>query len=224
MQCVQRSTFPTDNRGGAADAALLRYSPVELRASCCLGRLAGQNRHTQHTRMHLRACACARAHTHSRLTHTRARALVQPFDCGGRAHTHTFAPDRHVLAHALAQPFECGGAARSVCTASPSNSATRPTIASARHTCPRSLQSKVRRSPLQLIVRANAFSHWTARQFFCVAFDAGWNHIECVDSLIRKAGYKGPITAELRQHLQVTRYQGSKSCVTHEEYLKARAI
>ena len=60
--------------------------------------------------------------------------------------------------------------------------------------------------------------------FVRVGFDAGWNRIECVDSLIRKAGYKALITPELRQHLHVTRYQGSKSCVTHAEYLQARAI
>lgn len=55
-----------------------------------------------------------------------------------------------------------------------------------------------------------------------VASEQCWNHVEAIDSLIRKAGYKGPVTEELRLSLKLTRYQSEKCCVSFEEYAAAR--
>lgn len=43
----------------------------------------------------------------------------------------------------------------------------------------------------------------------CVARDQGWDARTTIDSLVRKAGYGGPITDELRRELSVQRYQAS---------------
>jgi hypothetical protein len=51
-----------------------------------------------------------------------------------------------------------------------------------------------------------------------------WNHKECVDSLIRKAGYRGSVDSALRAALRVTRYQSSKCSLTHAEYLLLRSV
>ncbi|CAI5458092.1 unnamed protein product [Closterium sp. Yama58-4] len=52
-----------------------------------------------------------------------------------------------------------------------------------------------------------------------VALHEGWTKIEAVDSLIRKAGYNGPITDTLRRKLRVTRYQSSIFTLHYEEYV-----
>lgn len=53
--------------------------------------------------------------------------------------------------------------------------------------------------------------------------DTGWDHDECVDSLIRKAGYRGYVDSTVRGSLKVTRYQSSKADQTFQEYLQTRA-
>mmetsp|Transcript_5186 Transcript_5186/g.11923 ORF Transcript_5186/g.11923 Transcript_5186/m.11923 type:complete len:216 (-) Transcript_5186:342-989(-) len=51
-----------------------------------------------------------------------------------------------------------------------------------------------------------------------VAAEQGWNHLETMDSLIRKSGYEGHVTERLRQALKITRFQGSKQSVTFDDY------
>ena len=53
-----------------------------------------------------------------------------------------------------------------------------------------------------------------------VAHEQGWNHDETVDSLIRKSGYRGTISVQLKAELNVTRYQSSKVKLTYAEYLE----
>lgn len=55
-----------------------------------------------------------------------------------------------------------------------------------------------------------------------VAHEQGWDHDQCVDSLMRKAGYKGTINNALRSSLQVTRYQSSKVTLTYDEYCQLK--
>lgn len=43
-----------------------------------------------------------------------------------------------------------------------------------------------------------------------VAAEQNWNHVETIDSLLRKGGYKLPITNDFRNKLSVTRYQSEK--------------
>ncbi len=50
----------------------------------------------------------------------------------------------------------------------------------------------------------------------------GWDHRECVDSLIRKAGYRGHVDSTLRARLEVTRYQSSKCSLSFQEFAHMR--
>eukprot|EP00286_Rhodomonas_abbreviata_P009317 CAMPEP_0181326160 /NCGR_PEP_ID=MMETSP1101-20121128/21333_1 /TAXON_ID=46948 /ORGANISM="Rhodomonas abbreviata, Strain Caron Lab Isolate" /LENGTH=227 /DNA_ID=CAMNT_0023434561 /DNA_START=97 /DNA_END=777 /DNA_ORIENTATION=- len=55
-----------------------------------------------------------------------------------------------------------------------------------------------------------------------VCQDQGWSQQECIDSLIRKAGYKGAIDSSLRSSLSVTRYQGCKATIDYPRYRRER--
>ncbi|KNZ47633.1 hypothetical protein VP01_626g9 [Puccinia sorghi] len=56
-----------------------------------------------------------------------------------------------------------------------------------------------------------------------VAADQGWTKVEAIDSAIRKAGWKGPITPALRSSLMIERYQSSKYTATYQEWKEWRA-
>lgn len=55
-----------------------------------------------------------------------------------------------------------------------------------------------------------------------VASEQGWNQVAAVQSLIRKAGFRGGITEEMLKTIQCTRYQSSKQKVTFGEYAQER--
>ena len=48
--------------------------------------------------------------------------------------------------------------------------------------------------------------------------EQGWDKIETVDSAIRKAGWSGRISEDLRRAVKVRRYQSRSCAVTWEEY------
>eukprot|EP00472_Partenskyella_glossopodia_P014324 CAMPEP_0197541658 /NCGR_PEP_ID=MMETSP1318-20131121/67283_1 /TAXON_ID=552666 /ORGANISM="Partenskyella glossopodia, Strain RCC365" /LENGTH=210 /DNA_ID=CAMNT_0043100859 /DNA_START=666 /DNA_END=1298 /DNA_ORIENTATION=- len=52
--------------------------------------------------------------------------------------------------------------------------------------------------------------------------EQGWSKEECLDSLIRKAGYQRRIHSKLRSSISLTRYQSVKTSMTYEEYEKLR--
>uniref|UniRef100_A0A914LVU8 AMMECR1 domain-containing protein n=1 Tax=Meloidogyne incognita TaxID=6306 RepID=A0A914LVU8_MELIC len=52
-----------------------------------------------------------------------------------------------------------------------------------------------------------------------VARDQGWNHVETVNNLMRKGGFKGEITEMDRQAVLVERFQSEKTSISYEEYL-----
>jgi AMME syndrome candidate gene 1 protein len=52
-----------------------------------------------------------------------------------------------------------------------------------------------------------------------VAPEQGWSQSEAVESLVRKAGYKGAVTKDLLQSMKTTRYQSSKCGLSYSEYL-----
>jgi uncharacterized protein (TIGR00296 family) len=52
-----------------------------------------------------------------------------------------------------------------------------------------------------------------------VAPEQGWDQIQTIDSLIKKGGYRGPITPEFRQSIKLTRYQSEKMVVSYAEYM-----
>lgn len=51
-----------------------------------------------------------------------------------------------------------------------------------------------------------------------VALEQKWTKLQTLDSLLRKAGYNGQITEELRQSVHLVRYQSEKCIVSYEEY------
>ena len=53
-----------------------------------------------------------------------------------------------------------------------------------------------------------------------VAHEQGWNHIQTLDSLLRKGGYKAPITFDMRRSVQVTRYQSEKLTLHYNDYVQ----
>lgn len=51
-----------------------------------------------------------------------------------------------------------------------------------------------------------------------VAPEQGWDHLQTIDSLLRKGGFKGAITNETRNSIRLTRYQSEKMSVSYQEY------
>ena len=64
--------------------------------------------------------------------------------------------------------------------------------------------------------------HYNATYLPDVASEQMWNQVETVNSLIRKAGYNGPISENMYQRVTCTRYQSSKKKVTYEEYIAVK--
>ncbi|XP_051119924.1 uncharacterized protein At2g38710 [Andrographis paniculata] len=52
-----------------------------------------------------------------------------------------------------------------------------------------------------------------------IAAHEGWSKTEAIDSLIRKAGYNGTITEQLRKGIQLTRYQSTLFTMHYNEYV-----
>ena len=55
-----------------------------------------------------------------------------------------------------------------------------------------------------------------------VAPDQGWEHIDTIDSAIRKAGWNGRISEDLRRSVRVRRYQSRKCVVGWDEFVAWR--
>jgi len=55
-----------------------------------------------------------------------------------------------------------------------------------------------------------------------VAPEQGWDHIQTIDSLLRKGGFKGNITHDIRKGIRLTRYQSEKMTVSYQEYRDSR--
>ena len=51
-----------------------------------------------------------------------------------------------------------------------------------------------------------------------VAPEQGWNKREAIDSLVRKSGYRSPVTDSVRDSINLTRYQSKKTEATYQEY------
>jgi uncharacterized protein (TIGR00296 family) len=55
-----------------------------------------------------------------------------------------------------------------------------------------------------------------------VAHEQGWNHIQTLDSLLRKGGYRAPITSDVRKSVQVTRYRSEKLTLHYNDYIQSK--
>lgn len=47
----------------------------------------------------------------------------------------------------------------------------------------------------------------------------GWDRVQTIDSLLRKGGYKGTISNDVRRSIKLTRYQSEKMTVSYQEYM-----
>ena len=52
-----------------------------------------------------------------------------------------------------------------------------------------------------------------------IAKEQGWTKQKTIDSLLRKGGFRGPISDEFLQAIVLTRYQSQKARVAYNEYL-----
>ncbi|RXM97344.1 AMME syndrome candidate gene 1 protein-like [Acipenser ruthenus] len=50
----------------------------------------------------------------------------------------------------------------------------------------------------------------------------GWDHIQTIDSLLRKGGYKAPITNDFRKTIKLTRYRSEKMTMNYTDYISLR--
>uniref|UniRef100_A0A915HIP0 AMMECR1 domain-containing protein n=1 Tax=Romanomermis culicivorax TaxID=13658 RepID=A0A915HIP0_ROMCU len=57
-----------------------------------------------------------------------------------------------------------------------------------------------------------------------VSIEQGWDHIQTIDSLLRKGGYKGTITPDVRTSVCLVRFQSEKIGVSHAEYLQFKKL
>ncbi|XP_038671737.1 AMMECR1-like protein isoform X1 [Scyliorhinus canicula] len=55
-----------------------------------------------------------------------------------------------------------------------------------------------------------------------VAKEQDWDQIQTIDSLLRKGGYKAPITNEFRKAIKLTRYRSEKVTISYAEYMASR--
>lgn len=46
----------------------------------------------------------------------------------------------------------------------------------------------------------------------------GWDRIQTIDSLLRKGGFKGVVTHEVRRNIKLVRYRSEKVSVSWHEY------
>ncbi|KAI0091910.1 alport syndrome [Irpex rosettiformis] len=60
---------------------------------------------------------------------------------------------------------------------------------------------------------------FTATYLPQIAPEQGWDKLETIDSAIRKAGWNGRITEDLRRSIKLRRYQSAKCSVSWEEYV-----
>lgn len=63
---------------------------------------------------------------------------------------------------------------------------------------------------------------YTATYLPQIAPEQGWDKIETVDSAIRKAGWNGRITEDVRRSIKLRRYQSRKCTVSWEEFVQWR--
>ncbi len=51
-----------------------------------------------------------------------------------------------------------------------------------------------------------------------VAKEQGWNHHQTISSLLRKAGFKDSVTNDIKEEIQIVRYEASKAFASFQEY------
>jgi AMME syndrome candidate gene 1 protein len=65
---------------------------------------------------------------------------------------------------------------------------------------------------------------WKATYLPEIAQREGWSRRETMESLLRKAGFKGRVGEALLLSIVLTRYQSSKGSCTYADYVNAGAV
>ena len=52
-----------------------------------------------------------------------------------------------------------------------------------------------------------------------VPLSQGWDKTQTIDSLLRKGGFKGAVTPEVRRSIRLVRYQSEMITVTYQDYV-----
>ncbi|XP_075389096.1 AMMECR1-like protein isoform X2 [Tenrec ecaudatus] len=63
---------------------------------------------------------------------------------------------------------------------------------------------------------------YTATYLPEVAKEQDWDQIQTIDSLLRKGGFKAPITSEFRKTIKLTRYRSEKVTISYAEFIASR--
>lgn len=50
---------------------------------------------------------------------------------------------------------------------------------------------------------------------------AGWDQVQTIDSLLRKGGFKGAVTPDIRKNIKLTRYRSEKVSVSYQDYVES---
>lgn len=56
----------------------------------------------------------------------------------------------------------------------------------------------------------------------CDLYVTGWDRVQTIDSLLRKGGYRGPLTNEIRRSIRLTRYRSEKITCSYSDYISQR--
>lgn len=51
-----------------------------------------------------------------------------------------------------------------------------------------------------------------------IAEQENWTREECIESLLRKAGFRGRVTTQIKANLKITKYQSTLHTMTYEEF------
>jgi AMME syndrome candidate gene 1 protein len=57
-----------------------------------------------------------------------------------------------------------------------------------------------------------------------VCEDQGWTKEECIETLARKAGFRGPLTPSVLETAELTRYVSTKAKMSYHEYVEATTV
>ncbi|XP_075389186.1 AMMECR1-like protein isoform X1 [Tenrec ecaudatus] len=63
---------------------------------------------------------------------------------------------------------------------------------------------------------------YTATYLPEVAKEQDWDQIQTIDSLLRKGGFKAPITSEFRKTIKLARYRSEKVTISYAEFIASR--
>lgn len=62
------------------------------------------------------------------------------------------------------------------------------------------------------------FSSHSSVSYYQFSFLTGWDRIQTIDSLLRKGGFKGLVTHDVRRNIKLVRYRSEKVSVSWQDY------